>query len=394
MAKAKTVSVPVLDSVTEGDDSELNSEEQDAIAALMDIEGGAEARWQIHRIAMIGIDKRPGFVSELTSGELRLSEIQKRFGAGKYRIKGLRSDGTYLKSITVEVADDPPTKSVIASGGNETRDVLTIMQEREDRRAERSRELMLAVVPGAITAVAGIFTAMMSRQQPQQNILSDLATLKTVLGPPPQVDSPMDSMIKLMELGRKFGGGGDKESTWLDVVKEAVATAGPMLMDKLGGAPLQGASPGGAAPSTAIQSAPQNPYLPAPGAVAVPTAQPQAQGDDVKNPLKLMNWARESLTYLSKKASANADASLYADWLVDNVPEGVDVLEFAKYLAHPDWWTYVQQFCPAVTPYHGWFTEFRDILIDVLEEKFAVQILTESDVDTQIVSDTEREPTP
>lgn len=356
------------------EDVDLTSEERDALEALSELEGAADARWQIHRLKVFGDDKAPGYLGEMTSAELRLSEIQRRWGKGKYRLKGLRSNGTYIKSTTVEVADDLPQKSVPAMtpAADSVKDFMAMVQEREERRAERNRELMLAVVPGAIAGLTGIVTAMMNRPQAQNNVLQDLATLKAVIGPQPERDSPTELMVKMLELGRKYGEKGGGGDSWIDVVKEAVQAAGPLLVEKLGHSP-----------------APTPQHTPAQLSAPQPQPQPQPapQGEPVKNPLTLLNWAREKLAYLTQKASKNLDASLYADWLVNEVPDGVDILEFAKYLAHPDWWTYLQQFSPGVAPYQGWFAEFRDVLIDVLEEKFAVELIQRDE--SELASDNE-----
>ena len=364
-------SVSLVDDVEELED--LSPEEQDVLAALTDLEGSQDARWQVFREAP-GNGKPEGYLDTLSTPEIRMDEIKRRFGRGRYKVKGLRADGTYLKQLRFNIALDPEVASATAQpSGTDIRDVLTIMQEnervradRDEKRSDRTRELMLTVIPGAMTMFGGIVTAIITRQPPpQQNVLSDLATIKAIMGPPAPPHSPIDDMVKLMDLGRKFGAGGDKDSTWLDVVKEAIATAGPALLEK-----LQGAAPStGQAPTPAALPAP---IPPTPGAAPIPSA-----GHDVKNPMLLMNWAREKLAYLTTKAAKNAEPDLYADWLVDEVPPGVDILEFAKYLAHPEWWTYLQQFSPPVAPYQGWFAQFRDYLIETLEEKFNVQLLPE-----------------
>lgn len=355
--------VEVMESDEEVQIEDLSPEEQDVLAALTDIEGSQEARWQIYRIAP-SFDGRPtGFLDTLSSPELRLEELQRRFGRGKYRIKGLRPNGTYIKTATVDIATDPPKNEATAPKRDDSKDILTILGERDERRAERSRELMLAVIPGAITAVAGIFTAMLSRQQPQNNVLQDVATLKTVLGSHEPRESNLDTVFKALELGMKSSGKGGDGSTWLDVVKEAVTMAGPMLQEKLSStqpAPRQIPAPVQVANQSTLQ-----PQIPA------PTVEPGT--DTVNNPMKLINWARETLGFLAKKAAANADIELYVDYVLDNVPEGVDIREFVGYLNHAQWWQYLQQFCPAVAPYNGWFDQFREVLVGSVAEMFAPQ---------------------
>lgn len=348
----------------EGDEFEdLAPEEQDTLRALGELEGANEARWQVWRLPPLPPGTNKGFLGELTTAELSIAELQLKYGKGRYQIKGFLPNGRYLKSTRLEIANDLPSADVKASATLDTSglDFMQMMQEREERRSERNRELMLAVVPGAITAVAGIFTAMLTRQQPQQNILQDVATLKTVLGRDNEQPTTLETVFKALELGMKNAGGHGSETNWVDVVKEVASSVGPALLAR---APLPHPSqvPLNAGHPAAAPTPAAAPQLQAPGV---------AQTPEQATMLQLLNWARSTLAMLAKKAAANADPSLYADWVLDNLPDGVDIAPFIQYLQHKDWWQYLQQFSGAVSPYEGWFAEFRELLLDAIEQQHA-----------------------
>ena len=84
--------------------------------------------------------------------------------------------------------------------------------------------------------------------------------------------------------------------------------------------------------------------------------------------LKLLNWARGAMAMLCEKASQNKDTGLYADVVLDSVPQGVNVADFVQYLQREDWFEMLKQFHPNVAHYQGWFAQFREDLLSAYEE--------------------------
>ncbi len=380
MAKKKTVSVSVPAQQSEimriavgNDDDEelegLSGEELDILRALTELEGGQDAKWQIYRKPPLKQGQREGFLTALSSAELSMEEIQHRFGSGKYAIRGFKSNGRFLKQTTVEVATDidKPDNKASASSNSDTRDVLAIIQEREEKRAERSRELMALTIPAAITGVVSIITAVLSRQQQKTNGIEDMvqlsAALKGLMPPAENALSTADMMFKAMDFATKHAGKGDN-SPWVDLAKEAMGTITPLLESRMA-QPMQ------------QELLPRQPLQPQLTSNVNNQEQPAMQPFNV---MKMMGWARDTLGYLAVKAQQNRDAGLYADWLLDNVPPDVDIKEFAKYIRQESWWTVLQQFQPAVKPYEGWFSEFRLALMEAYADQFET---TEGNSDEQ-----------
>jgi hypothetical protein len=359
MAKPKKVELTEINRDPEGDfavtDEDLTGEERDALIALTDIEGGSEARWQVYRIPPLFDGKTEGFQDELTSSELSMVELQRRFGRGHYKIKGMKSNGDYLKQVRVKIGADARGASsqkevVVQNSSGDAVAILERINEREEKAAERRRELMLAAIPAAIAALPAIFQAMGGRRESPLEMMAALKTLQ-----PNQPD--MSGLIgKLIEVAAgKSDGGGSSETNWMDLVKEGMAQLGPVLGAKLAGIPTM--------PPVIPSQAVARPQLQSPTVQAQP-AQP-AQEDAM---LKLLNWSRATLAMLTDKAAKMKDPSLYADVVMDDIPEGVDLAQFVQYLNAPNWWEWLQNFYPAVTPYKEWFAQFREDLLGAWEE--------------------------
>lgn len=366
LSTKKTAEADAISIATDTVDDELqdlNPEERDILRALTELEGSQDARWQIYRKPPLKQDQREGFLSALSSSELTMEEIQQRFGRGKYLIRGFQSTGRFLKQTTVEIAADPdkPPESKQQSTTSDTRDLLAILQDRDDKRSERTHQIMSLTIPAAITGLTTIIAALMNKPQAQSNGMKDTVelagALKSLMTPQDGGMSTAEMMFKAMDFASKHAGKGEGGSGWMDIVREGMNTIAPLLEAKM--------------------ATPQPALLPRPQQLATTTPQvqqPVKQIEDNKvNPLsamKLLSWARDTLGYLTMKAAQDADASLYADWVIDNVPPGVDFTQFAKYLQDESWWTVLQQFQPAVTPHQEWFAEFRTLLIEVYEAKF------------------------
>jgi hypothetical protein len=331
------------------DDEEFTQEEKDVLAALAELEGGADAKWQVTRLAPTTdpVNKPIGYCDDLASSELSLKEVQRRFGRGKYRIRGFRSGGGFLASKTVTIATDPP-KEIVAQS-SQTGDVLTMlehMNEREEKRAERRRELMMLTVPAAIAALPGIFSALFGNRQATDPVQL-LSGLKNLMPAAPAAPDHSEFVFKMFDRLADIKDPGAKDEGIFGIVKEAIRELAPLAVEKL------------RAPSA--QSGPTVPQL-----TQQSEGHPSSTGDN--SMLALLSWAKQTLQMLSVDAARNTDPSLCADWVLAHLPAGVDITQFVKYLHAENWWTTLQQFYPGVTPYQGWFHQFRDDLLSAYEE--------------------------
>lgn len=350
--KAKTVKVSIpanaLDGAQGDSDDDLDEEEQDFLAALTEVEGAESLRWQLWRIKTAYDPKPPGFVAELSATELKLSEVQTRYGAGKYKVRGINAKGQYVGGKSFEIANDITRKEVAPR--HETNDVLTMLQslnEREERRAEKSSALWALALPAAIAAIPALMQAMRGTPNDPLTMIAALKTLQ------PTAPDHSALLLKLIDVAADNKGGGE-ESPFLSLAKDAAKDLLPALANKLNAMPS--AAPPSAIPIHAT-------VQPAELAVAQ-----QPQNAEEQSMFALLGWAKQTLQYLTSQAQKNSDPELYADWLMDNVPTNIDIRKFAEYLRQENWADVLQQFHEPIKNHLKWFAEFRVALIMILDE--------------------------
>lgn len=366
--KKVTVKEPEVEGGIDADSlDDLSAEEQDALKAVLELEGAEDAKWKVFRIPPLAPGKTAGYCDTLTSSEMTMEELRARLGRGKYRIQGTRSNGTYISQKTIDIASDAPSTAVAVVQPNSTNDALTKFFEAQEKSAERRREMIMVALPAAIAALPAILQSFRGSNS-TTDAVTLLAGLKQLTPEPPKQPDMTEFMFKILDFVKKLpsdkGGSG-----FMDVVKDGITELAPLLIQKL---------QGGTNPVTVA--------LPSPA--LAPTSQPLSESattqesPEMLQMLRLANWAKQILAQLTIKAAKNADPGLYADWVLDNVPDGVNIHEFAKYLSNPDWWQYLQQFSPGVAPYQVWFEQFRAELIAVYSEMIrANDVLSNGDND-------------
>lgn len=362
--KDKELKGKEIELVDDENEDELTPEESDVLTALAEMDGASDARWQVTRVAPSNdpVNKPLGFCDELTSAELSLKELQRRFGRGKYRIRGFRSSGGYLAHKTVTIATDPPKvdmseKSELNAKGASAMEVFLAQQEKS---AERRWELLLALAP-ALPAIIQSFRGGNSTNE----AVTLLAGLKQLQPEQKQLDL-MPIVTVLLENMRDSGD--SKGATVIDLIQNTLNTVAPAIASKL-------AAPANPQP-VQVMSRPVSPQATQPQVVA----QPQVVQQEEVNPMfKLLQWARSTLAMLVKKAERDADPILCAEWVLDDVPDDVDLNQFLAHLNADDWFMRLQQFEPKVAPYESWFAQFRAGVIDTLEEINQAGTGTDSD---------------
>lgn len=378
MAKKKqTVEVierdPVIDADSDDELDDLTGEDRDALKALLELEGAAEARWKVFRCPPLQPGKAAGYCDTLSSSELSMEEIRARFGRGKYRVQGTRSTGQFIAQKTFDIATDAPSSAqpTTAAPVNSGFEAFLASQE---KAAERRRELLTLALPAAIAALPAVLQAL---RPASADPITLLAGLKQLTPEPPKQPDMTEFMFKVLEFAKRTGASKEGGSSWIDVVKDGISELAPLLVNK-----LQASQPQSLAPTAQLSAPPiAQPVL------TKANGAPLDQSPEEQTMLKLIAWARHTLAFLVTKAAANKDAGLYADYVLDNVPPGVNILEFAKYLNAPNWWEVLQQFDKNVAPYQGWFAQFRDFLIEAVEEQFGELPNTTPNAEPQTITE-------
>jgi hypothetical protein len=403
----------------------------DIILGLREIEGAESVRWKISRLSDPTGRKPTGYLTEWSTDILSTARIQEDYGAGTYRVVGTRMNGQYAAMRTIKIAEDsktPPAsqhtqQSESAQGSTPMSEFMTIMlqqneqrrqedidrERREEARDERRRKERMEMMQIAAPVVAAVVPALFGNRGPDiaalitatrgPSLAETLTTLRE-LNPPAPVSgaSPIDTALKLFDrftdLAPKAGG----ETGWADVLKEIVRSVGPAVGPVVQGlatmaqarqrqmppqvqlpAPLvQPAGPpdlyGGMSPPAAESSAPPAPIdsnvIPFPQNEDSQSAAPQGQGDDVNlvQMIKLTPWLKGQISDLLVRAARGSNPSLYAEVVLDSIPENINGDVLLEFLKRPDWLQMLTTFDSRVAQHAAWFSELRGDIIKTGEE--------------------------
>jgi hypothetical protein len=328
-----------------------SAEEADVIAALVELEGADDVKWRVTRIAP---KEKAGWLDDYVSSELSLAAIREKWGGGKVRVVGFKK-GRYFASVTLDIQDQPVKAQPVAPAI----DPVEMANAAEDRMIRMITALGTALKPAAAPAAPTI-----------TELVAALVGIKQ-LAPESPKTSELDSVLKGMELAHKLQSK-DGETNWLDIVRQGLPMIQPVLDKVASNIPQPGARP-------RPPQLPQIDPLSLPGAAQTVTATgPDAGNASQQSPaaetgesdvlLILMPWMRQQLDLLIFQAKRDKDPELYAELLVDNIPDGVPLTKLREWLGRDDWWQILQQFHAGVAPYQGWFTSLRDIALATLDE--------------------------
>jgi hypothetical protein len=291
------------------------------------------------------------FLFKGTPAELPIMErLRDEYDGGRFHIQIYRNKKRYKRlNVTVEM----PKKAAIATMvKNDMAEVLKEMGRQQQENFNMLKDTVMQMVgkpstpqPSQMEMMTGMMTLMMS--------------MKNFVSPPAQSNVSPDKMIEVlikgMELGRESGGGG--ETGLMDIAKELIKS--PLL-----GSLAQAVNNPPQLPRPAMQ--PQIPMQSKPGTIpaqpqmttqAQAQAQPKPQGTNMTNPV-----IKHYLNQLIQKAEKDSDPVLYAEFILDNVPQSM----VEENIMREDLIEYLSSIDPRVSNYKEWFIELRDHIISVL----------------------------
>ena len=319
---------------------------------LTDLGGDESAAVTVYRYSK---NTRPEYLFRCSAAEMSLDDLRDKYNGGTFRLY-IAKDGQLYSRKDIAIAAPLKIGASLDTGGAST-DMLGALREIGERQAQQLRDLLREMRP-----------------EPQQSV--NLPELITAMGtfmaavrpepaapPPPApsaavgMDSLLSVLMKGLELGRETaGGGGGDGGGVLGLVRDALKS------------PLIGNMVQAAAHAQQLQPAPQ-PQLPAaariamhapqragqvPVSVPVPTSQPEAEINAMQ---------AGYLAQLVKKAKDGADPELYADVILDNVPED----QIRKLIARADAIDVLATVNADVRTYRPWFEALRACLCEALQ---------------------------
>lgn len=355
-AKTPPAEDAVETTATAEDDVPAGPPPVDALSEMMvGLQGAANSRISIYRIVK---NQPPSYVAECAPESFSLDDLRDKYRGGEFRLYVMK-DGRLWKNMRVFVEPPVFTPTEHAAPPSHMNEMLTLIREGFAAQAAALREAAARPpsgvsslldgqnLPAVITAVTGAIVALRPPPPPAP--------------PPPPVLDTSDRAIDMLMRGIELAQG-LREST-----SPADNSIGGMLRTFLQ-SPLM-AQAVAAATTPARPAAPPQPRaaLPAPSTPqqAQPQPQPQPQPAQPEAP-DMTNVLHYYYGLLCQKAAAGADPVLYAEVVLDNVPDETlnDLLT-----RQPTPLDALLAEYPAAVPHRDWFATLIDTLMSAMTEE-------------------------
>ena len=86
---------------------------------------------------------------------------------------------------------------------------------------------------------------------------------------------------------------------------------------------------------------------------------------------KLIPWLKGQVEKFLPVAQRNRDPELYANVLLEELPEDQDPATLMQFIERPDWFDWLKSLDPRVANFPQWFAQLRAHLIRYLKEELA-----------------------
>lgn len=280
------------------------------------------------------------FLFKCTPAELPIMErLRDEYEGGQFHVQVYKNKKRF-KRFTVHV--EPPKRNTVKEVKSEMAEMIKAVADQQERQFNMLRETMMQMVGKPSTPAPSqieTMTVMMGLMKSMKDFAAPAQPVNTV-----SPDKMIDILMKGMELGRDSGGG--SETNFLDIVKEALKS--PLLLSAASGA------------MSSIPSLPQvkaSPQLNSPGSNPV--------NKPVQSEAPKMNMLEHNLNMLISKAEKDSDPVLYAEFILDNVPEEI----INQYILRDDLIEELVKINPKVANHKEWFLALRNHIQGVLTDE-------------------------
>lgn len=280
------------------------------------------------------------------------------YGSGNYRVRVLKNKRLYRRfDLAVEVPPAKPQNNAAQPARSEIADLIAAIQRSNEQLITRLLERQNAPAPVQVEPVDHL--AMMERMS---NIFANMR---------PQNDgNNATALIEVfksgLETAAKFAGGGEKETSLLDVAKDLAGQILPVVMAQRGN---------GAAPPANLGG--NNGYQPpAPRAPVLQNPNPNPQPPPTNPNADVMQAAAQNIDFLLQQARRNADPGLYAELMLDQLPEPVvlailgDVQIIDKFI----------MLRPGVQQFRPWFDRLLATMRELVSSELNPNAATDNDI--------------
>lgn len=325
--------------------------ERDPFAELLGLAADDDVTYTVTKMSG-RVGDRSGYCGKFSVADLSLDTIRGNWGGGKYKIIGRHNSGAFAGSRTVEVMDAPGDRAPAAAPASQGMQPPTFSEMLAFARGGGNNDN--AALLEVIRSQGAQLAAFIARPAPVApagpSFTEILALIKETRGEPSKSD-PVELLLQGLKLGQQMSGG---ETSLADIAKSGLEMVAPLIQAK-------------AAESAAARTAPAvarqpsdvlpRPIKPAPGTATA-----------MDPMLQKLNWLRQQTTLLVHHASKKKDPELYAEVMLDNLPEFITVEEIAARMNDGGAVAQLTVLNPEVAKYAEWFEEFRVKVLEIIAE--------------------------
>lgn len=301
--------------------------------------------------------------------------VAAKWGAGSYRLMAKVPDPKTGKpqyfaggTKTFNIAKRPESAAPAVLDKSAQLDTMTLMHQMM-LQSQESHRAMIAMMMSSLSQrppdtsmelMKVLLPALLNRKESDPlDVATRLAELLKPAGPAASITDQLDALGKMVEVAERLGGGGKSDGPpWL----EGLRSVAPLIQQA-----LQIPRPAGPV-ATAATGDP-----PAPKALGAPTPTPApnpghvvANAPPPDNPHPLLALLDYAMPALMRAAERDAEPELYADWLVDQVPE--DQLDaFGAFIEAPAALDQLFARYGLSMEYHPWFMRLQHAVMNGLE---------------------------
>lgn len=311
-------------------EEQIDSEDQEMESIRNSLPGGVRCI-SVYRMHKAGLGGRPKFIAEIPPEQFRESFIQEMYGGGNYFGRWTKKDGT-----TIRYPFDIEGPEKILGNAQE------LYQGSREEEEERTVHLQAQPQPVGLNPM-DVFRMM---QDARKEAREEMRMMLDMMRPAQQSPDMTKQVFDIVEKLAPMMSGGDGGSPWMMALaqfKEPIIK----LVDSI---------------SQAATRPAQTPFQPAGRpTMAAPSAPVQAQTED--DMIKFM--MKQYLPVFVNAASKNGDPALYADMVLDQIPESAypklkEWLESATCLEE------IAALEPAVMYQRDWWNTLRVSIVEAI----------------------------
>ncbi len=361
---------------------ELTSEEEELQQALGEV-GDTEVKIQV--IRTLPADKA-GNCTSYPAGEFSIDRLREEWGGGKYMLYFRLPGGKLKTKRSISVLEKlkpaaPPDRTAeliaaLAANKGDNGAILPAIFSMMQAQQKSSTDMIVAMINAqGNNKAAGMGPA---------ELVALLGAIEGLKGKADKSSgSSLDELVKVLKVARELNGEGGDSGGILD---KLATMAGPLierLAEKSNAAqtsqisrrsvPVSATIVSRETAASSAKSETSDQTTPSRSMGESNRAESEgdivgenSQGENMN--LKLVGWLRETLALLLKQAEKNSDPELYADYVLDNLPDGITADVVLAQLRDPDAMTKLQFFDGRVATHRDWLEEFQSAVIERIEE--------------------------